>query len=417
MKRKKKFRIGRIVFVLFIFSLLICIGYLLTNYKPEEKSETKMVDLTNMNIEDIKEYAKEHELKLEIIEKYDYDLPKDKIINQSILENEVINAGDKLIITISLGPIPMSVYEDNKVNELGGIPVMMYHGIVNIPSFQTENTGGNVDKDGYNRTAEAFRADLEMYYTKGYRMIRLIDYMNGKIDTELGKTPIVLTFDDGNVNNINVLGLDDKGNIKIDPNSAVGILESFKQKYPNFNVTATFFVNNGLFNQPEYNEKIMKWLVDNGYDIGNHTKSHVNFSNCNSNTAQIEVGYMYKLFDTIIPNKYVNIVALPFGSPGTKKHANFPLILSGIYDDYTYQTEGTLRVGWTYNESPFHKDFDKTFIKRIRAWDNNGTEDIEMVFKYLEKNRYISDGDKDTIVVTSKTNLYEDIKDIRIIEY
>ena len=29
-------------------------------------------------------------------------------------------------------------------------------------------------------------------------MVRLIDYVNGKIDTEYGKSPIVLTFDDGN---------------------------------------------------------------------------------------------------------------------------------------------------------------------------------------------------------------------------
>ena len=48
------------------------------------------------------------------------------------------------------------------------------------------------------------------------------------------------------------------------------------------------------------------------------------------------------------------------------------------------------------------------FLKRIRAYDNNGVEfDIEMNFKLLSNNRYISDGDKDTIVVptTSKDKL------------
>ena len=42
---------------------------------------------------------------------------------------------------------------------------------------------------------------------------------------------------------------------------------------------------------------------------------------------------------------------------------------------------------------------EKSFLKRIRAYDNNGVDfDIEMNFKLLESNRYISDGDKNKIV-------------------
>ena len=155
-------------------------------------------------------------------------------------------------------------YQKYAVDESGNIPVMMYHGIHDLKNSETEYTGGNVDADGYQRTAEAFREDLDFYYENGYRMIRLEDYIHGQIDVELGKTPIVLTFDDGLENNIRVLGKDKKGNLKIDPNSAVGILEEYKEKYPDFNVTATFFVNGGLFNQPEYNEDILKWLVKHG---------------------------------------------------------------------------------------------------------------------------------------------------------
>ena len=43
---------------------------------------------------------------------------------------------------------------------------MMYHGIVD--TTENEYTGGNVDKDGYNRTSNAFLEDLEFYYEKGY---------------------------------------------------------------------------------------------------------------------------------------------------------------------------------------------------------------------------------------------------------
>ncbi len=298
-------------------------------------------------------------------------------------------------------------YQNNNVNELGEVPIMMYHGIHNKTNDETDYIGGNVDKDGYQRTSEAFRNDLEFYYQNGYRMIRLNDYVDGNIDVELGKSPLILTFDDGLSNNIKVTGLDSKGNIIIDPNSAVGILEEYKKKYPDFNVTATFFVNGGLFSQPEYNEKILNWLVDNGYDVGNHTNTHVNFSNVDSTRTMKEVGIVYELLDSIIPGKYVNILALPFGSPYKLDHANMPYIFDTTYNNKNYVTKSALRVGWKAEVSPFDSDFNPKFLKRIRAYDNNGVDfDIEMNFKLLEKNRYISDGDKDVIVIPSDYEQY-----------
>lgn len=303
-------------------------------------------------------------------------------------------------------------YKNNNVDELGEVPIMMYHGIHNKMNSDTEYTGGNVDKDGYQRTKEAFKDDLEFYYNNGYRMIRLDDYVDGNIDVELGKSPIIITFDDGLENNIKVTGLDEKGEIIIDPNSAVGILESFKKKYPDYNVTATFFINGGIFNQEEYNEKILKWLVDNGYDVGNHTYTHVNFSKVNSTRSIEEVGKVYELLDRIIPGKYVNIVALPFGSPYNLEHDNMKYIFNTDYNGKTYVTKSALRVGWKAESSPFSNDFNPKFLKRIRAYDNNGIEfDIEMNFKLLENNRYVSDGDVDTIVVPeSKKDLLGNVK-------
>lgn len=294
-------------------------------------------------------------------------------------------------------------YKDNGVNELGEVPIMMYHGIHNMKNGDTKYVDGNVDKDGYQRTSEAFINDLEFYYQNGYRMIRLTDYIDGNIDVELGKSPIVLTFDDGLSNNIKVTGVDENGEIIIDPNSAVGILESFKEKYPDYNVTATFFVNGGLFNQEEYNEKILKWLVENGYDIGNHTYSHVDFSSVDSNKSQEEVGRLYNLLDSIIPNQYVNVVALPFGSPYSFEHENMNYIFNSYYNSKNYETKSTLRVGWKAESSPFSNEFNSKFLKRIRAYDNNGKEfDIEMNFKLLENSRYISDGNIETIVIPTE---------------
>ena len=288
--KKRKLRIDRIIIasiilVITIFGLI----YMLVPKNDNEKTN-KMINLTDKNLEEVKKYVKQNNLILEIKEEYSTK-EKDKIINQSIAEGSIFIENDRLIITISKG----IDYKKLKIDELGNVPIMMYHGIHNIKN--NEYIGGNVDKDGYQRTAEAFEKDLGFYYQNDYRMIRLEDYVNGIIDVEAGKSPIILTFDDGLENNIKVIGLDDQGNIIIDPKSAVGILESFKKKYPDFNVTATFFVNAGIFGQSDYNEKILTWLIDNNYDIGNHSYSHADLSSLSKEKVVQEIGSVYNLLN------------------------------------------------------------------------------------------------------------------------
>lgn len=310
-------------------------------------------------------------------------------------------------------------YIEYKIDESGEVPIMMYHGIQNKKNSETEYIGGNIDKDGYQRTSEAFENDLEFYYQNGYRMIRLDDYLDGNINVEFGKSPIILTFDDGLSNNIKVNGLDENGDLIIDPKSAVGILESFKQKYPDYNITATFFINGGLFSQPEYNSQIIIWLIENGYDIGNHTYSHVNFSKVDSNKTQEEVGKVYNVLDNLIPAQYINVVALPFGSPYKLEHENMNYIFKANYNSKEYITKGALRVGWKAESSPYNIDFNPKFLKRIRAYDNNGEDfDIEMNFKLLEDTRYISDGNvKNIVVPQNKMELIQNIYMDELITY
>ena len=405
MKRSKKRKINyKKVFIAILFLILIIVfGYKIVNNIKENKKKY-MIDVVYMNIDSATKLLNDYNLEIEKQYEYSDEVDKDKIISQSIVKNTEINDLDKLTLVVSLGKLDKEKLKSDGINELGKVPIMMYHGIKNISNSETSNTGGNVDKDGYTRTVEAFRNDLEFYYQHGYRMIKLSDYINGTIDVEYGKSPIILTFDDGNDNNIKVTGLDDKGNIIIDKNSAVGVLEEFKKKYPDYNVTAIFFVNDGIFNQPQYNEKILKWLVDNGYEVGNHTKNHDNLSKTTTAKTQEVIGYMYERLETLMGNKYQKIVALPFGSPYLKTHDNYKYVLAGEYNGKKYQTEAALRVGWEPEVSPFNKDFDKTFLKRCRAYDNNGKDfDIEMVFRMLEKSRYVSDGNINRIV-TSKDN-------------
>ena len=401
MKKCSKMRIKYKNVILFLFILIVIIVFVVMFGKKEEKV-LYMIDTVNMDINDVNMMLDNYGLDINIIYEYNDDIDKDKVISQSIDKDIVINNGDKLSLVVSLGKLDKDKLRSDKINELGKVPIMMYHGIKNIKNSETDYVGGNVDRDGYTRTAEAFRNDLETYYQKGYRMIRLSDYINGDIKVEYGYSPIILTFDDGNDNNIKVTGLDSDGNIIIDKNSAVGILEEFKKKYPDYNVTAIFFVTNSLFNQPEYDDKIIEWLVDNGYEVGNHTKGHDNFSKIDSNKTQEVVGYMYNKLESIIGNRYSKIVALPFGSPYNKTHDNYKYIIDGSYNGIEYKTDAALRVGWEPEVSPFNKDFDKTFLKRCRAYDNNGVDfDIEMTLRILDKNRYISDGNVDKIVTSN----------------
>ena len=92
--------------------------------------------------------------------------------------------------------------------------------------------------------------------------------------------------------------------------------------------------------------------------------------------------------------------------------------MSSTYDGKTYETEAALRVGWEPEVSPYDKNFDKTFLKRCRAYDNNGKDfDIEMVFNMLEKNKYISDGDPNTIVIKETDESKIETTDKKVITY
>lgn len=420
MRGKKSNKLILIIIVL-VLLLLVGVGiYYLLNKKDKDIIKEDKNTMIKLNtLEEANTFAKDKNIKININYDYSDTIEKDKIISQSIKEGDSLKDITELTIEVSLGKLDKEKLASDGINELGRVPIMMYHGIREKTKNSTGTVGGNVDKDGYNRTPEAFKKDLEFYYENGYEMIRLEDYINGKVTAGYGKSPIILTFDDGNEDNIRVTGLDDNGNIIIDKNSAVGILEEFKKEHKDVNVTATFFVNGGIFNQSEYNDKILKWMVENGYDIGNHTQTHLDIKKSSSDRVQKEIAYVYDELEKVIPGKYVKIIALPFGSPYVKSHDNFKYVLSSTYNNKTYETEAALRVGWEPEVSCFNKDFDKTFLKRCRAYDNNGKEfDIDMVFNsILKTTKYISDGNPDTIVVKEKDKDKLITTDKKIITY
>ena len=393
----KKLKLVLVLLVILWISIIGSIFY-------STSKQTKMINLIGKTKQEVKEYASEYKLNLKFENDYSNNIDKNLVMRQNILVNTVLSEGDTLVITLSLGPISKKAYKEYKVNELGKVPIMMYHGISNIDNEKTAYKNGNVTKDGYERTKESFIKDLDFYYNNNYRMIPLKDYVGGKINVELGKSPIILTFDGNNKNDFKIKGLDNNGNIIIDPNSALGVLEDFKLKYPDYNVTATFFLNKEFLEQP-YSGKIINWLIDNNYDIGNNTYNHYDLTELNCFQTSMEVGKMYDEISKITSN-YVKIVSLPYGVPNEIEHNNFRCILNSQYKNKHYRTMATLKKDGGYNYSPFDNEYRSEILNRIKAYDSKENKDINYYFKLLENNRYISDGDYKTIVIKKEDQEY-----------
>lgn len=305
-------------------------------------------------------------------EKQDQESFVDSVENTKNEVEEILEPKDldpKDIIDISLLP-----------NESGKIMVLMYHNI------------GEEEKE-WVRTPENFKKDLLTLYQKGYRPISLSDYVTGNITTPEGYTPIVLTFDDGNKNNFEYL--EDN---KIDKNSAVGILLDFNKEYPDFKPAATFFLTGDVpFGQKGQEEKKFNFLIENGMDVGNHTRTHPNFKSISKEGLQEEIGSQAHYLEGFIDDEdyKVNTLALPFGSrPNDDLLSRF--LREGSFNGIEYNNIGILNVGWNPGFSPYDTRFDFESIPRIRASemkvDNVGVYNYIEYFDNNPSERFISDG-------------------------
>ncbi len=274
-----------------------------------------------------------------------------------------------------------------KPNEVGRVMVLMYHSI------------GEQDS-AWEITPESFRKDLTYLYENDYRPISLEKFVKGKIDTPAGYTPVILTFDDGNQNNFNVW--EENGEMIIDPDSAVGIMNEFNEKYEDFNVTATFYLY-GLnpFRQQEYVEYKLNYLIENNYDIGNHTFNHARLINSESaHEVQKELAELVIFINQHLPEYEVNTFAIPYGQspPGDLRQ----YLMEGEYDGVSYHNIAVLEVGSHPSFSVYDNRFDYTSIPRIRASSTEDNMESEEWFEYFEKNphfRFVSDGYPDVITV------------------
>jgi len=268
-----------------------------------------------------------------------------------------------------------------KANELGQVPVLMYHRLVPEP------------KGEYDRRPEDFRAELQRLYDSGYRPVLARDLVAGNLDVPAGKTPVVLTFDDTTVSQYR-LGPD--GNVAAD--TAVGMLLEFSRSHPDFRPIATMYVNGNPFEAGAGTRELQD-LARRGLELGAHTLTHQNLGKTDPGNVQKELVEGVRVITGAVPDAKVATMALPFGIYPTDK----ALAHAGNWDGQAYSFDGVFLVGAEPCPSPFAVAFNPLGIPRIRssAWDgqkpNFGSAFwLDTLDKHPER-RYVSDGDPDRV--------------------
>ncbi len=295
------------------------------------------------------------------------------------------------VVTLNLGLSTWRTYAGNgeslPPNELGRIMVLEYH-LIGYPEAQ------------WRRTPENFRKDLEMLYKNDYYPIPLQDLVNGNIKTPAGKTPFVITFDDSSAGQFRYLKKGDR--LEIDPQSGVGIMERFKREHPDFPLTATFYVlpgtgrNQRLFGQEEYIQEKLDFLVQNGYEIGNHSYWHENLGKVDDIAVQKQLALAVKEIQSFVPGYQVRSFALPYGI----HPKNRILARRGEYQGTKYHHNSVMLVGSGPVPSPYSAEFNSYKMERIQAGDTPwGPKSYVERYQKNPSLRFVSDGDPIKITI------------------
>jgi hypothetical protein len=260
-------------------------------------------------------------------------------------------------------------------NELGLVPVLMYHQLSSSPASE------------YDQTPEKFRGELERLHGEGYRPVTAADYISGHIDLPAGTHPVVLTFDDSTMSQ---LRFTDDG--KVVPDSVIGILEDFGTRNPDFKPTATFYVNNEPFGN---DRRALSWLAAHGYEIGAHTANHANLARLDSTGVQRELVENLRAIESMASGHHVHTMALPLGI----FPADHILATEGSWDGTTYKFDAAMLVGAEPAPSPFAK-IEPSAVPRIRSGRGEVDFDSTYWLTWLAAHpdqRYTSDGNPNTV--------------------
>ena len=156
-----------------------------------------------------------------------------------------------------------------KPDELGVVPVLMHHQL-------------RLHGSAYDLTPSQFLGELTRLWRDGFYPVTAESFVTGRMDVPKGKSPVVMTFDDATNNQVGFLP-----DGSLDPNSALGIMENFAKAHPDFPAVATFYIPRNAFEgNGSTPGKTLRWLVEHGFELGNHTRDHIPFNTIDSTEVQ-----------------------------------------------------------------------------------------------------------------------------------
>jgi hypothetical protein len=286
--------------------------------------------------------------------------------------------------TVPLEPGPAPGPAELGANELGEIPVLMFHRVIEEPG-------------PYDLSPDQFRRHLEALYERRYYPVRVVDLVDGELDVPAGYSPVVLTFDDSSPSQVRYL---EDG--RLDPDSALGILHAFSAERRDFPAIGSFYVIANPFGATgEQADEKLRYLASVGFEIGNHTRNHVNLRNVPASTARRELAAGAQMIRDAVPGIEVRTLALPYGVWPSDRD----LPVAGEHDGIAYAHDAILMVGGGPARSPFNVDFDPLAIPRMLPNPDYDPDDppdftsgywLSVLDEHPER-RYVSDGDPDTI--------------------
>ncbi len=263
-------------------------------------------------------------------------------------------------------------------DELGVVPVLMHHQI-------------RLHGSTYDLTPSQLLGELTRLWRDGFYPVTAEAFVSGRMNVPRGRSPVVLTFDDATNNQVGFLP-----DGRLDPNTGLGIIEAFAKSHPGFPAVATFYVPRNAFEgNGSTPGKTLRWLVERGFELGNHTRDHVAFNRLDAAEVQRQVVLGNHVLSDRVPGYEAQTIALPLGALPTPRS----LATRGAWHGQSYVFDGVFLDGAEPAPSPFSRKFRPGAIPRIRPnpyWDGSRDFTGGMWLDILERNptmRYVSDGD------------------------
>ena len=283
----------------------------------------------------------------------------------SILEDDNENQDNQVLI--------------ERVNPRGFIPIMSLHG---VNRNEQEKTSISPEKL-YER--------LESLYEYGFVLVNLDDLVQNNLDSKVpkGRKPLVLTLDDARRDQFDIIEKEKK--YYVDPNSALGVLETFVKNHPDFNLKATFFID--FDNVPfgdlnQLNAKI-DYLKKKGFSFGAHSVTGRSFDRLNLDEIHKEIAESKRIIEQMT-GQQVKYFAAPTGI--IPKDLSFNDIRSFVYNE---RNINLIPLKITNSMTPSPKTTDLSKILYLKRWRlDTTTEEFNRLFdpKEREGDFYVSLG-------------------------